>query len=186
VSDDSSTRITTADSARGAASDPAMSVTVIAVLTGIMLLLALIGAGATLANVTWAETYWLCLVPVYGLICTIAAWLRTRTLEWTVIRQILHWLAVGVTIAIGFSFLRRSGEQTSISTGLSSLLILALGCLLAGVHLEWMFALVGLLLLATAVVVSVAQEYMALAILIGVAGIAIFVVGHHFAKKWLA
>ena len=185
MSDDSFNRITTAEDTREAASDPAMSVTAIAVLTGIMLLLALIGAGATLANVTWAEKYWLGLVPVYGLICTIAAWLRTRRLDWTVVRQVLHWLAVAVTISIGFSFLRRSGEQTTISAGLGSLLILALGCLLAGVHLEWMFALVGLLLLATAVVVSVAQEYMALAILIGVAGIAIFVVGHHFAKKWM-
>ncbi len=69
---------------------------------------------------------------------------------------------------------------------MSTLLILALGCLLAGVHLEWMFALVGLFLLAIAIMVSVAQEYMALVLLIGAALIAIVLAGHHFAKKWLA
>lgn len=154
------------------------------ILAAIMMLLALIGAGVTLANVTWAEKYWLTLVPVFGLICIAAAWARTRTLDHTVIRQVLHWLAVAVTIAVNFSFFRRSGEQTSVATGLSTLLILALGCLLAGVHLEWMFALVGLFLLAIAIMVSVAQEYMALVLLIGSALIVIVLVGHHFARKW--
>jgi hypothetical protein len=37
---------------------------------------------------------------------------------------------------------------------LSSLLILALGCLLAGVYMEWLFLLVGLLLLAIVIIVS--------------------------------
>jgi hypothetical protein len=159
---------------------------VAAILAAIMMLLALIGAGVTLANVAWAEKYWLTLVPVFGLICIAAAWTRTRTLDRTVTRQVLHWLAVAITIAVNFSFFRRSGEQTSVATGLSTLLILALGCLLAGVHLEWMFALVGLFLLAIAIMVSVAQEYMALALLVGAALIVIVLVGHHFAKKWLA
>lgn len=119
-------------------------------------------------------------------ICTLAAWMRTGTLDRTVIRQVLHWLAVGVTIAIDFSFFRRSGEQTSITTSLSSMLILALGCLLAGIHLEWSFALVGLLLLATAVVVAVAQEYMALVIVLGLLLIAIVLIGQHLVRKWMA
>ena len=154
-----------------------------AILAVLMILLALIGAGATLANVTWAEKYWLYLVPVFGLICIFAAWFRARTIDETVIRQILHWLAVGITIAVNFSFLRRSGEQTSVATGLSSLLILALGCLLAGVHLEWMFALVGLLLLATAIIVSVAQEYMMLLMLIGALLIVIILAMHYLTRK---
>jgi hypothetical protein len=174
-----------AATARDTATIGGVPVTIAAILAAVMILLALIGAGATLANVTWAEKYWLWLVPVFGAICTLAAWLRTRTLDRTVIRQVLHWLAVGVTIAIDFSFFRRSGEQTAMATGLSSLLILALGCLLAGVHLEWMFALVGLFLLAIAIMVSVAQEYMALVIVLGALLIVIVLIGQHFAKKWL-
>jgi hypothetical protein len=174
------------DAAPGTAMIGGVPVTIAAILAAIMMLLALIGAGVTLANVAWAEKYWLTLVPIFGLICVAAAWAQTRTLDRAVIRQVLHWLAVALIIAVNFSIFRRSGEQTSIATGLSTLLILALGCLLAGVHLEWMFALVGLFLLAIAIMVSVAQEYMALALLVGAALIVIVLVGHHFAKKWLA
>ena len=149
----------------------------------VMILLALVGSGLTLANVSWAEKYWLYLVPVFGIICTIAAWFHTRTIDRAVIRQILHWCAVGLTIVVDFNFMQRSGQQTPVATGLSSLLILALGCLLAGIHLEWMFAFVGLLLLATAIFVSVAQEYMALVMLIGLILIAAILVIHHFARK---
>lgn len=150
----------------------------------IMMLLALVGAGASLANLSWTEKYWLYLVPVFGAICTIAAWVHTRRFDWTVVQQILHWLAVGVVIAVNYRYLSSSGEQTSGATGLSSLLILALGCLLAGIHLEWTFALVGLLLLAIAIFVAVAQEYMALVLLFGFLLIAAVLVFHYLKRKW--
>ena len=159
---------------------------VAAILAVIMMLLALIGAGASLANLSWTERYWLYLVPVFGLICTIAAWFHTRSIDRTVLRQILHWLAVGVVVAVNYRYLSRSGEQTSGATGLSSLLILALGCLLAGIHLEWTFALVGLLLLLTAIIVAVAQEYMALVLLIGFLLIAVILVVYYLKRKWAA
>jgi hypothetical protein len=152
----------------------------------VMMLLALVGAGAALANVGWAERYWLYLVPVFGAICTAAAWFHTRSFDRTVLRQVLHWLAVGVVIAIDFRYLNRSGEQPSGATGLSALLILALGCLLAGIHLEWTFALVGLLLLAIAIFVAVAQEYMALVLLVGVLLIAAVLAVHYLKRKWAA
>src|SRR5262249_14542720 len=139
VSDDLPARVSEAEP-----TSAGPSLTTSAILAAIMMVLALIGAGVTLANVSWAEKYWLTLVPIFGVICTGAAWSRTRTLDSTVIRQVLHWLAVALVIAANFSFFRRTGEQTSIATGLTTLLILSLGCLLAGIHLEWMFALVGL------------------------------------------
>jgi hypothetical protein len=169
----------------GTATIAGVPVTIAALFAVAMIVLALIGAGATLANVSWAEKYWLWLVPVFGLICTAAAWMRTGAIDRTVIRQVLHWLAVGVTIAIDFSFFRRTGEQTSIATSLNSLLFLTLGCLLAGIHLEWSFALVGLLLLATAIAVAVAQEYMALVIVLGLLLIAIVLIGQHVVRKWM-
>jgi hypothetical protein len=156
------------------------------ILAIIMMLLALVGAGASLANVSWTEKYWLYLVPVFGVICTIAAWFHTRRFDMTVLRQILHWLAVGIVIAANYRYLSSSGEQTSGATGLSSLLILSLGCLLAGIHLEWTFALVGLLLLAIAIFVAVAQEYMALVLLFGFLLIAAVLVFHYLKRKWTA
>jgi hypothetical protein len=70
--------------------------------------------------------------------------------------------------------LLRSGEQAATGAGLSSLLILALGCLLAGIHLEWLFALVGLLLLAIFIVVSVANQYATVAFLLAAAAALVF------------
>jgi len=143
------------------------------IMAGLMALLALVGTGVTVADASWARTWWLSLVPIYGVLCVIAAWQRTGQLTGTVIRQILHWLSVAAAIALDFSLLRR-GEQASTGAGLSSLLILALGCLLAGIHLEWLFALVGLLLLAIFMVVSVAQQYVTIVFLAAAAAALIF------------
>lgn len=138
------------------------------IVAGIMTLLALVGTGITLADATWARTYWLVLVPIYGLLCVFAAWHRTRQFSGTVIRQVLHWISIGAAIALDLAYLRGSGEQTATATGLSSLLILALGCVLAGIHLEWLFALVGLLLLAIFIIAALAQQYLTTVFLAGI------------------
>jgi hypothetical protein len=143
------------------------------IMAGAMALLALIGTGITLANAAWARGYWLALAPVYGVLCVLAAWYHTGQFTGSVMRQVLHWLSVAVVIALDFALLRRS-EQAAAGTGLSSLLILALGCLLAGIHLEWLFALVGLLLLAIFVIVSVAHQYLTLAFLAAAAAALVF------------
>lgn len=143
------------------------------IMAGVMALLALVGTGITIADAAWARTYWLTLVPIYGTLCVVAAWHRTGQFTGTVTRQILHWLSVAVAIALDFALLR-SGEQAAAGAGLSSLLILALGCLLAGIHLEWLFALVGVLLLAIFVVVGLAHQYVTIAFLVAAAAALIF------------
>lgn len=148
-----------------------------------MVLLAMVGAAVTLADAAWARTYWVALVPIFGVMCTIAAWDHTRALDRMVVRQILHWLSVGLAIMLDFNFLQARGEQTAAATGLSALLILALGCLLAGIHLDWLFAVVGLLLLLMVVVVSIAQEYLALVFLAGILIIALLLGAQWFARR---
>jgi hypothetical protein len=138
-------------------------------MAGAMALLALIGTGVTIANLAWARGYWLALVPVYGLICVVAAWYRTGQFTGSVMRQILHWLSVAAAIALDFALLPH-GEQAAAGAGLSSLLILALGCLLAGIHLEWLFAVVGVLLLAIFAVIGAAHQYVTIAFLLAVLG----------------
>src|SRR5262245_61691747 len=144
------------------------------IVAGVMALLALVGTGVTLANASWARTYWLVLVPIYGALCVFAAWQRTGQFSGTVSRQILHWLCVGIAIVLDFAFLRGTGEQAAAATGLSSLLILALGCVLAGVHLDWLFAFVGMLLAVILIVVSLAQQYLTVAFLIAALAALIF------------
>lgn len=155
-------------------------------IAAIMVVLAMLGAGITLIGATWARKYWLLLVPVYGTLCTFAAWHHARTLDRTVVRQILHWISVGIAIALDYTFLQGTGGQTATATGLSSLLILALGCLLAGVHMEWLFALVGLVLLAIVIVVSMARQYLVLVFLIGGVVVALIFAVQWARKKWLA
>jgi hypothetical protein len=154
------------------------------VIAVIMTLLAILGAAVTMAEAAWAGRYWLFLVPVYGLLCVITAWYHTGAFSESVGRQILHWLCVGVAITVDSAYLHGSGQQTATATGLTSLLILALGCLLAGVHLEWLFALVGLLLLLIVVIVAAFQEYLTLVFVIGALVIVAVLFAPRLLRRW--
>jgi hypothetical protein len=151
-----------------------------------MTLLAILGTAITMADVAWAGRYWLFLVPVYGLLCIVAAWYRRGMEGDTVGLQLLHWTAVAAAIAIDFGFLQGRAQQTSAATGLSSLLILALGCLIAGIHLEWLFVLVGVLLLAIVIVIAMAQEYLMLILLIGALTLAVVLLAPRLLRRWTA
>src|SRR5262245_62440841 len=105
----------------------------------VMVLLAMLGVALTTTSRDFAPTYWMALVPVYGFLCIAVAWMRARheghAYRVLVFRQVFHWVGVGAALAIDFA-IRTSGEETGQATGISALLILALGCFLAGVHLE--------------------------------------------------
>jgi hypothetical protein len=148
-----------------------------------MALLALLGVGLTTASAAVAPTYWVCLVPVYGAACVAIAWARGRHhggFPWSAtVRQVLHW--VGIAIALGLDFIiRGTGEESGNAAGMNALLLLALGCYLAGVHLEWLFALVGVLLTVALIVVTKAQEYLWLIFVVGAVTIAVMIV-----LRWL-
>ena len=64
----------------------------------VMVLLALLGVGLTTTAGTtpsFASTYWITLVPVFGLLCVGTAWLRSgpgRPLDRkAVVRRVRHW-----------------------------------------------------------------------------------------------
>lgn len=139
--------------------------------------LALVGVGLSTTSNAAAAEYWFAMVPVYGALCISIAWTRARyeseSHQPQVTRQLLHWL--GIAVALGLDFLvRGSGEQAGTAAGLNALLLLALGCYLAGVHLEWIFILVGVLLSVTLVVMTKAQQYLWLVLVVGlVAGVAL-------------
>ncbi len=147
-----------------------------AVVAVIMVVLALIGVGLITARSTKAREYWVVLVPVYGLLCIVTAWLRSRhdaTFGLGMVgRQLLHWLGVGGAVALDF-YVRGTGDETSIATGFNALLLLAVGCFLAGVHFEWLFMPVGLLLGLTLICAVKAQQYLWLILVIGVLALVI-------------
>jgi hypothetical protein len=137
---------------------------------GAMILLAMIGVGLTTTNSHYARHYWVWLVPVYGILCVGTAWSRgSKGLKndfSLVVQQIMHWLGVGIAISLDF-LIRSTGEETSTTSGLSALLILSLGCYLAGIHLEWLFALVGILLTITLIIVAKAEQYQWIIFVVG-------------------
>lgn len=159
--------------------------TVATVVAVVMVLLALLGVGLTTTNPTFAYTYWLSLAPIYGLLCVGTACLRAsqgRQLDRSLItRQVFHWL--GVTIAVGFDFyIFRTKMETGDAAGMNAMLILALGCFLAGVHFEWLFILVSVLLVVTLVIVATAEQYMWLIFVVGGLTIALMFVLRKFFK----
>lgn len=132
------------------------------VVAGIMIVLALFGVALTNTNSRHAITYWIWLVPVYGILCIGTAWRRgsegIKRDTSLVIRQILHWLGIGLAMFLEFT-IRSTGEETATASALNAVMLLALGCYLAGVHLEWSFALVGLLLTLIMYIVAKAEQY---------------------------
>ena len=135
----------------------------------VMLLLALLGIGLTTTNRSFAQKYWMWLVPVFGVLCVATAWSRTggglgsREL---VIRQVLHWAGIGAALGIDF-VISGTGEETRLASGFNALLLLALGCFLAGIHFEWLFTVVGLLLCAALLVAVRADQYLWLMMIAG-------------------
>jgi len=143
---------------------------VASVIAGIMVLLALLGVALTTTGRSAAPPYWISLAPIFGVLCVGTAWARQRhgvgLGHAEVIRQIFHWL--GVAMALGLDFMvRGTGEETGHAAGLNAMLLLALGCFLAGVHLEWHFSIVGLLLGLALLVVAKAEEYVWLVFIVG-------------------
>jgi len=63
--------------------------------------------------------------------------------------------------------IRGTGEETATAAGLNALLLLALGCFLAGVHLDWLFALVGVLLMLALIVMTKADQYLWVIFVVG-------------------
>ena len=153
------------------------------VIAAIMVLLTLLGVALTTADRSAAPPYWISLAPLFGVLCAATAWARHRHAGGLrrndVIGQILHWLGVAVALALDF-VVRNTGEETGQAAGLNAMLLLALGCFLAGVHLEWHFAIVGLLLCLALLIVAKAEQYVWLIFVVGILAVAGL-----FGLRWL-
>jgi hypothetical protein len=132
-----------------------------AIVAAIMVGLVMVGLGLATASPSLAPRYWLWLVPVFGLLSVLTAWIgspdRPRLGLRAVGRQLLHWLVIGGAVVLDF-WLRGTGEEAGVAAGFDALLLLAVGCFLAGVHLAAIFALVGILLTATLFVLVKADQ----------------------------
>lgn len=153
------------------------------VVAAIMVLLALLGVALTTTGRSAAPPYWISLAPIFGVLCAGTAWARHRRAAGLrreeVVRQSLHWLGVAVALALDF-VVRDTGEETGHAAGLNAMLLLALGCFLAGVHLDWHFIVVGVLLCLALLVVAKAEQYVWLIFVVGILAVAGL-----FAARWV-
>lgn len=146
------------------------------IVAAVMVILALLGVAFTNGRYEFARTYWIALVPVFGLLCVGTAYARTRQegglRMHAVFRQVLHWVGIGVALWLDF-VIRSTGEETAQAAGLNAVLLLALGCFLAGVHLDWLFGVVGVLIVLALVLVAKAEQYLWVIFVVGGLAIAL-------------
>jgi hypothetical protein len=129
----------------------------------LMLVLALIGMGITQALPDGGWEYWAFLVLVYGLISVTATYRQAKSRGepiWQMIRkQVLHWAGALVAFKLLF-LLERTDIVSREATSDLSVILLSLICYLAGVHFQWMFILIGLVVGVMALTLAYLEQYM--------------------------
>lgn len=136
-----------------------------------MLVLALVGMGLTMSREDGGWEFWIFLLAFYAGVSIFWAWQRAKQKQepvWKMVRtQVFHWCSVLLTFGILVLF-----ERTEIisreATADVALLMLALACILAGVHFEWTFLLVGIVLGVMAISLSYLEQFFVWLIMIPV------------------
>jgi hypothetical protein len=123
-------------------------------LLAIMIALAIAGVGVTQVVHSGGRFYWLFLLLTYAGIGLVVTWQRHAKdgqSLWPVVRaQVLHWL--GTFVAINIVLFFESVDIASRGAAADdSLLMLALSCFLAGVHILWAYMPVAIVLAVMAV-----------------------------------
>jgi hypothetical protein len=137
-------------------------------------LLALSAVGIAVSQLLPREAfwYWLAMVPVFGGISLFSGWSRAREQGMTAVgvlrNQLLHWIALAAVVCLVF-LLEVTGRMTSEDAGLVALLALALTTFLAGVHFDWRYCVVGVLLAAAVAAVALLQEFLWVVVIAAIA-----------------
>lgn len=141
------------------------------------LLTALVLFGLFLTNYSHldARFYWTAMFPIFGLVSTWQA-LRTRhpvMAVWRILlREAAHWL--GAMLAVRVIFLQLEwGQMDADSAALMTVLLLAVTCFLAGVHLDHSFIWISLLLAATAIIGTNIEGYLWLIVVLALIALGI-------------
>lgn len=149
-------------------------------------MLALALGGIVLTGFRSATTYyyWIALAPIYGLITVVSGWRRVETASehmQLVLTQVLHWAAF--LVAMWLMFLPEvRGVVNDNATGLTLLILLALGTFVSGVHARvWRICVVGVFLAVSVPVVAWIQDF---AMLLLVGTLLVAVVGFGFWWMW--
>jgi hypothetical protein len=143
-------------------------------------LLALVMIGLLLTNLSHlsARFYWSAMFPIFGLVSIWHELVGKHPYEgpvWKLILiQTLHWIGPIVAVRIIFLQLAR-GQMAADEVALMTLLVLAVTCFLAGVHMDYSFYWISVVLALAAVFGTEIEAYIWILAVIAVIAVAIAV-----------
>jgi hypothetical protein len=138
-------------------------------IVGLLSVMILVGLFLSNYSSDRARYYWFMMFPIFGIACLAHELSSGRAYEialWRIIaRQVLHWL--GPVVAVEIMFLQHGrGQMSTDAVALVIVLLLAVTCFLAGVHLDWSFYWVSAFLALAAVVGTEIETYIWLAVVL--------------------
>jgi hypothetical protein len=118
--------------------------------------------------------YWCAMFPLFGVASIAHEFTRPRTTNiafWPILlRQVLHW--IGPVIAVKILFMQHArGQMSTDAVALTTVLVLAVTCFLAGIDFEPSFLWVSALLVLAALIGTEIETYLWLVVLLFVTGI---------------
>jgi len=125
-------------------------------------ILAIIGIAITDFDRYHGLRYWLIMVPVFAGASIYTGWSRARAEGENpakIIRtQAFHWLASALAVYLVY-LLQITGRMNKEAAGLVTLLTVALGTFLAGVHFSWRFCVLGAILFLTVLAAAFLESF---------------------------
>jgi hypothetical protein len=123
--------------------------------------------------------YWCAMFPLFGVASVAHELTRARAdgpAFWPILpRQILHW--IGPIIAVKILFMQHArGQMSTDAVALTTVLVLAVTCFLAGVNFEPSFFWISALLVLAALIGTEVETYLWLVVLLFLIGIVLAVV----------
>jgi hypothetical protein len=127
-----------------------------------MLALALVGVWLSEAQGEGARGYWMLVVFIYASLGIFRSTRKARSLGRPVMkmigRELLHWAVLLVFMCILLFLEHRALINRQIASQIA-LLLLALGCCLAGIHFDWLLLVMGIALTGMVVAVVSLEQY---------------------------
>jgi hypothetical protein len=128
-----------------------------------LIALSAIGVYMTDSFPAYGFHYWLGMGVVFALFNLFTAWTRRRTAGMSVGRilqpLLLHWGGFLIAVYVLFMIFK-AGHMDASTTGMVTLLALALTTFLAGVHFDWRLCLMGLLLASMVAGGAIVQRFL--------------------------
>jgi hypothetical protein len=147
-------------------------------IVGVLCVLVMIGLFLTNVSHLHARYYWSAMFPIFGIVSLwheLAGPGSNAGPVWRrILRQVLHWLGPIVAVQIIFLQLAR-GQMDADSVALVTLIILAVTCFMAGVHMDHSFYWVSAALALAAVIGTEVEAYLWMLAAIAIVAIAITV-----------